>query len=434
MKMKGNASDAKIVILLLLAGLFWLFQSLTAARAATIRVPGDQPNIQAAIDAETTVDGDVIELTATTYTGPGNFNITNQSKSLTIRSATGNPDDCIIDCEHKGFAFEIYGCRSFTFEGLTIKNAREEVRNAGGAIYFDTSGTPGLFTINDCIFENNQAGSGGAVMSDYTATVIYNNCKFIGNRATIDYADYAGGGAVYSEYHSQFTNCIFFNNSAAGKGGAVNLYAYPGTFTNCTFTLNRADLQGGAIWCDISRSRTSTIFLVSNSILWGDSAPEGNEIYEKGLPLIVIYSDIEGGHAGEGNIDADPQFYDAASGDLYLYPGSPCIDTGTFNRAPSEDIDGNPRPYIDGYDMGAYELICDFFIWSGTAGNTWDLAPNWNGDAVPGAENAVKIDGSGGTAPVIDSDDAECGYLEISDSSLTISSGGTLTINEPDCR
>ena len=31
----------------------------------------------------------------------------------------------------------------------------------------------------------------------------------------------------------------------------------------------------------------------------------------------ITYSDIQGGYAGEGNIDLDPGFVDAASGDLY---------------------------------------------------------------------------------------------------------------------
>ena len=41
--------------------------------------------------------------------------------------------------------------------------------------------------------------------------------------------------------------------------------------------------------------------------------------------------------------------------DFHLRPGSPCIDTGTANGAPTTDFDGNPRPAGSAPDIGAYE-------------------------------------------------------------------------------
>ena len=41
-----------------------------------------------------------------------------------------------------------------------------------------------------------------------------------------------------------------------------------------------------------------------------------------------MYSTIEGGYAGEGNIDNDPLFTDAGAGDYRLLPCSPAIDAG----------------------------------------------------------------------------------------------------------
>jgi hypothetical protein len=60
---------------------------------------------------------------------------------------------------------------------------------------------------------------------------------------------------------------------------------------------------------------------------------------------VVSYSDVQGGFAGIGNIDADPLFVDAAGGDFALQPGSPCINTG--DPALSPDPDGSFA------DMGA---------------------------------------------------------------------------------
>ena len=57
----------------------------------------------------------------------------------------------------------------------------------------------------------------------------------------------------------------------------------------------------------------------------------------------VLYSDIEGGMEGEGNIDADPLFVDPLNDDYRLQAGSPCIDSGS-TRWSANDLDGNPRP------------------------------------------------------------------------------------------
>ncbi len=85
----------------------------------------------------------------------------------------------------------------------------------------------------------------------------------------------------------------------------------------------------------------------------------------------MLYSDVQGGFAGTGNIDADPLLIDAKSGNLRLQSGSQCVDAGDNTAVPDgtmTDLDGNPR-FVDdpdttdtGYgdppvvDMGAYEF------------------------------------------------------------------------------
>jgi hypothetical protein len=131
------------------------------------------------------------------------------------------------------------------------------------------------------------------------------------------------------------------------------------TITGCTFYGNTAD-HGGAIY-NYDSSAT-----VSNCILWADSAPDGPEIYGD---CTVSYSDVEGGFAGAGNIDADPCFADAGGDDFHLLDGSPCIDTGdpAYSPAPDEtDIDRQPRQMGLNVDMGADEFSIDkpiFVIW-----------------------------------------------------------------------
>ena len=75
---------------------------LVAAATATIYVvnpegTGDFPTIQEALDA--CIDGDIIELTDGTFTGDGNRDIDYLGKAITVRSQSGDPEMCTIDCE-----------------------------------------------------------------------------------------------------------------------------------------------------------------------------------------------------------------------------------------------------------------------------------------------------------------------------------------------
>jgi hypothetical protein len=123
---------------------------------------------------------------------------------------------------------------------------------------------------------------------------------------------------------------------------------------------------------------------VSNSIIWGNTAPYASQILVGnsggGTSIDISYCDIENpdenvAHEpgcvinwGEGNIDADPQFTMTAyltstssfGGSYHLPEESPCIDAGdpTFVAGAGEtDIDGEPRISGAKIDMGADELV-----------------------------------------------------------------------------
>ncbi len=367
--------------------------------AATIMIPNDQPTIQAGIDAS--VNGDTVLLADGTYTGIGNYNIDFNGKSITVKSS-GGAENCIIDCQQLGRGFLSYNGETVTFEGLTIKNGDAGEHN-GGAIYFHHSSSS---SFTDCIFASNSANWGGAVYyerssfsssftnctftsnsANWGGAVYYffsssslTNCTFISNSSssnggaiffnhsspltTVTNCTFASnsanwGGAVYYEYSffSSFTNCTFTSNSAV-LGGAIHVKNSSSTsfssFINCTITLNEASVQGGAIWCEIPLAPEDSI-TIKNCILWGNISPEGSEIYENEKPLIITYSNIQGGHTGSGNINENPLFINADN-DYHLQPTSPCIDTGTAEGVPSDDLDGNYRPIGSGYDIGAYEF------------------------------------------------------------------------------
>ena len=62
----------------------------------TIYVPGDHPTIQKAINASS--NGDEIVVADDTYTGGGNTSLNFGGRLITLRSASGDPGLCIIDC------------------------------------------------------------------------------------------------------------------------------------------------------------------------------------------------------------------------------------------------------------------------------------------------------------------------------------------------
>jgi len=197
---------------------------------------------------------------------------------------------------------------------------------------------------------------GGGMLNWYCRARLV-NCTFTGNWAQQQ------GGAMYNYSRStpEVMNCTFKCNSAGSDGGAVQNYGhcYP-ILTNCLFIGNSA--QRGSALCNYQSQPTLT-----NCILW-DNLPGAI----KGSAT-VVYSNVQGGRYGEGNIDADPLFIEPGywdangvwiDGDYHLLPDSPCIDAGDPNymAEPNEtDLDGKPR-VLDGdndgvlvVDMGAYE-------------------------------------------------------------------------------
>lgn len=84
----------------LVAPVLILLLSTTAGARSWVVHPdggGDAPTIDAAIDS---VSGtDIIELIDGTYTGDGNRDLHNNEKAIVIRSISGDPTACIIDCQ-----------------------------------------------------------------------------------------------------------------------------------------------------------------------------------------------------------------------------------------------------------------------------------------------------------------------------------------------
>ncbi|MHC4692332.1 MAG: choice-of-anchor Q domain-containing protein [Planctomycetota bacterium] len=170
-------------------------------------------------------------------------------------------------------------------------------------VYGTSSNRP---ILTNCLFSSNSASKGGAIScigqlpppfppppTPWRGPII-TNCIIRGNSAI------AGAGIYNSYIIPILSNCTLSGNSAGESGGGIhNTYHANIMVTNCTFSGNSAKYDGGGM---ANRSSNPTL---TNCILWNNTAPTDPQISGNGT---VLYSDVEGGWPGEGNIDADPYF------------------------------------------------------------------------------------------------------------------------------
>lgn len=225
----------------------------------------------------------------------------------------------------------------------------------GGGMYNEAGSNP---IVTKCIFSNNIASSHAGGMYNYGRSMM-TDCIFTSNSSLAGGGMFNGGGGS-----SSVTNCVFSGNSADYGAGMWNYDSSP-TVTNCTFSNNTGGTGGGMY------NEAGSNSMVTNCIFWGQTL---NEIVNSGSDPIVTYSDVQGGYDGTGNIDTDPCFNDAISGDFRLETGSLCIDAGNNTSVPSsilKDLAGKLR-YADDpctsdtgnagatgrpvVDLGAYEF------------------------------------------------------------------------------
>ena len=256
----------------------------------------------------------------------------------TYETAATDASQCIIDGEnsHRLFTFSNGETLDAVVNGFTIQNGRASV---GSAIELHSSSV----TIKNCIIQGNLATAyGGAILCDgKNSSVTIQNSTISGN-STLD----SGGGGIILlncwTSTSTIQNCIISENYAYGSGGGIRTSNSKLTIVNSTITGNSTGANGGGIFSD------SILPTITNTILWNNGS-------ETAGGATVTYSCVQGGYTGEGNINADPLFVNAAAGDYNLQDASPCIDKGTSSDAPATDIEGNPRDAHP--DIGAYEYI-----------------------------------------------------------------------------
>jgi len=205
----------------------------------------------------------------------------------------------------------------------------EPLDSFGGAVRLhDTQAT-----VSGCTFQENQAWA-GAGLSSFRESLTLSDSLFLGNETF----GANGGGLEIDRSDSQITSCVFAGNTTTSSGGGIwiNLVdsSAAASIVNCTFFGNQAG-AGGAVY------NWDSEIEVTNSVMWGN-APDQIGDYDGAL-TDTTFSDVQGGYEGNGNLDVDPQFVDAANNDFRLQAGSSAIDAADGEAAPELDLEGNPR-------------------------------------------------------------------------------------------
>jgi hypothetical protein len=285
------------------------------APAATIHVPGDQPTIQAGLDAATF--GDSVVVASGAYT---EHDILMKS-GVCLVSETMEADCVTVDAQGLGRGFICDQVdASTTIAGLTItgglaagpqpadcgggmycfycspalSNLRFEANEAdwGGGLCCYCMASPSL---EGCVFEGNLAVEfGGGIYCYYYSSPLLVDCTFRENAVTY----FGGGGACCTSYSSAvFVGCAFVANYTYGEGAGLICIASSPSLTDCLFDHNEVSLSGSGagISCRFGAAPT-----LKRCTITGHEAPRGAGMYCEDSAPFVMDCTFENGDATRG--------------------------------------------------------------------------------------------------------------------------------------
>jgi hypothetical protein len=348
------------------------------------RVPADFVNIQSAVNASSNGD------TVVVYPGTYYENVILRGKKIVLTSRFYETSDVHfisstiingsqpLSADTASCVLVINGEDStMILQGFTITGGKGtawldehgagKYREGGGILVAHSSPI-----IKNNLITNNKAvditgvtstGGGGIRAGD-------GNPSILNNVMTQNRGRY-GGALVLNFTGASVKNNIFYNNfGGEDYGGGTIWMNHPGSYgkviENNTIVANAAN--GGGIY-----EWSGSSVIVRNNIIWGNTSSSALQLSVRAGTL-VTYCTVQGGWAGAGNINIDPQFSDSL---FNLMNTSPCIDAGDSSQMYNDIADPNdpanarfPSHGSVRNDMGAYggpeaQLFLDFRLPTG---------------------------------------------------------------------
>lgn len=333
--------------------------------STTIRVPSEQPTIQAGIDAAS--EGDTVLVADGAY----NYEYVQISQGIYLLSENG-PSSTFIEGH-----FGILGLTdTVQISGFNFRLGRVSI-DSRNCSYLE---------IGNCIFQYNRVeetggcddcgpfpqpgGLGAAIICEQNEVTKITNCVFDSNfvikgGALIPMFQ-SKGGAIFSRENSELTitGSIFQNNIAEeGLGGAIYSTNSNLSIVNCTFVENTAQ-TGGSIFIENDQPYNTDL---TNNIFYKNSADSGavvcfyDDAQSSNLICNDLYDNGESDLAGtfvdqlnkSDNFSSDPLFCDPANGDFQINSLSPC----TPENSPCGEL------------VGALGVVCETY-----AGPVWHVS------------------------------------------------------------
>ena len=345
--------------------------------------------------------------------------------------------------------------------------------DAGGSTLTGTAGAVRMFTNNtasttasqNVTFKNIKftgatgstgTGGGGVLYSNQANIINFENCRFELNSLVSTVT--TGGGALFITATTvTITDCLFKENTALSKGGAIGIAAGANvTLTRCTFYKNSTtSITGNLNAAAFYVVGTAAIVNAYNCTFFQNTTGSTNQDYgvirtdggtTKVYNSLFYDNKLNTNVAAAGDWGSVASINSTLTNSLAQYTNANVTKTSSTVSATialassgltydntsgfvkyTDPTPGDHTPISfgnDGKDAGAWNSPN---TWKGTSGTSWTDATNWSIKGVPSATKDVLVAASS-NQPIIASNVSVASLTLNASTSLTVNTGFNLTV------